>query len=460
MSTADTATFELPGFQGDLFYPGDSGYDEARSVFNGMIDRRPLVIARCASPVDVVAAVNLARDQGITLSVYGGGHGVTGSAVVDGGICVDLRGLKGISVDPEAQTVRAEGGLTWGEFDAATAEHGLVVTGGRVPGTGIAGLALGSGSGWVERKFGFACDNLIEAEVVTADGRIVRASESENADLFWGLRGGGGNFGIVTAFHFRLHPLPPVILAGMLVWPAAMGSDLLKFYRDFMLAAPDEVGGGLAFITAPPAPFVPPEVQGHPVVAIVVSYAGDVEEGERVLAPLREWGPPAIDLVEPMPYTALQGLIEPANPHGMQNYWTADFYGSLPDEAIDVLVAGATEPVSPLTQILVVPGGGAISRVPEDAMAFGERHAQWNIHYLAMWPDPADSPTNIEYTRSLSGSMKPWAAGRVYLNFIGDEGSARVESAFGKEKYERLQALKTKWDPDNLFCHNQNIKPG
>jgi FAD/FMN-containing dehydrogenase len=250
-----------------------------------------------------------------------------------------------------------------------------------------------------------------------------------------------------------------VILAGMLVWPAAMGSDLLKFYRDFMLGAPDEVGGGMAFITAPPAPFVPPEVQGHPVVAIVVSYAGDVEEGERVLAPLREFGPPAIDLVEPMPYLALQGLIEPANPHGMHNYWTADFYDSLPDEAIDVLVAGATEPVSPLAQILVVPGGGAISRVAEDAMAFGERHAEWNIHYLSMWPDPADSPTNIEYTRSLSGSMKQWAAGGVYLNFIGDEGSARVESAFGAEKYARLQALKTKWDPDNLFCHNQNIKP-
>jgi FAD/FMN-containing dehydrogenase len=418
-----------------------------------------VLIARCATQVDVVAAVNLARDQGITRSVYGGGHGVTGAAVVDGGICVDLRGMKGISIDPEARTVRAEGGVNWGEFDAATTEHGLVVTGGRVPSTGIAGLALGSGSGWLERKFGFVCDNLIEAEVVTADGRIVRASESENADLFWGLRGGGGNFGIVTAFHFQLHPLPPVVLAGMLVWPAAMGSDLLKFYRDFMLAAPDEVGGGVAFITAPPAPFVPPEVQGHPVIGVVVSYAGDVEEGERVLAPLREFGPPAIDLVEPMPYLALQSLIEPANPHGMQNYWTADFYDSLPDEAIEVLVAGATDPVSPLTQILVVPGGGAISRVAEDAMAFGERHAEWNIHYLSMWPDPADSPTNIEYTRNLSGSMKQWAAGGVYLNFIGDEGSARVESAFGPEKYARLQALKTTWDPDNLFCHNQNIKP-
>jgi FAD/FMN-containing dehydrogenase len=460
MATTGTETFELPGFRGELFYPGDAGYDDARALFNAMIDRRPVLIARCADADDVVAAVNLARNQGITLSVYGGGHGVTGAAVVDGGICVDLRGMKGISVDPQAQTVRAEGGLTWGEFDAATAEHGLAVTGGRVPSTGIAGLALGSGSGWIERKFGFTCDNLIQAEVVTADGRKVVASETENADLFWGLRGGGGNFGVVTAFHFRLHPVPPLMLAGMLIYPAAIGSDLVRFYRDFMLAAPDEVGGGMAFITAPPAPFVPPEVQGHPVIAIVVSYAGPVEEGERVLAPLREFGPPAIDLVEPMPYVALQGLIEPGNPHGMHNYWTADFYETLPDEAVDVFVAGATSPVSPLTQILLVPGGGAISRVPDDAMAFGQRHAEWNIHYLSMWPDPADSPTNIEYTRNLSGSMKPYAAGGVYLNFIGDEGQERVESAFGAEKYARLQALKTKWDPDNLFCHNQNIKPG
>jgi FAD/FMN-containing dehydrogenase len=331
MSSADTATFELPGFQGDLFYPGGSGYDAARAVFNAMIDRRPALIARCANADDVVAAVNLAREQGIPLSVYGGGHGVTGAAVVDGGICIDLRGMKGVRVDPDAQTVRAEGGLNWGELDAATTEHGLAVTGGRVPDTGIAGLALGSGSGWLERKFGFTCDNLIEAEVVTADGRKMVASATENADLFWGLRGGGGNFGIVTAFHFQLHPLPPVVLAGMLIHPAAVGAELLRFYRDFMLAAPDEVGGGVAFITAPPAPFVPPEVQGHPIVAIVVSYAGPVEDGERVLAPLREWGPPAIDLVEPMPYVALQALIEPGNPHGMHNYWTADFYDTLPD---------------------------------------------------------------------------------------------------------------------------------
>jgi FAD/FMN-containing dehydrogenase len=458
MATTGTTTFELPGFKGSLFYPGEPGYDEARAVFNAMIDRHPSLIARCATDDDVVAAVNLARQQGISLSVYGGGHGVTGSAVIDDGICVDLRGLKGISVDPATQTVRAEGGLTWGEFDAATTEHGLAVTGGRVMSTGIAGLALGSGSGWLERKFGYTCDNLIKAEVVTADGRKVVASETENPDLFWGLRGGGGNFGIVTAFHFQLLPIPPLLLGGLLIFPAEVGRDLVRFYRDFMLGAPDEVGGGVAFITAPPAPFVPPEVQGHPVIGMVVTYCGDPDEGARVVAPLREFGP-AVDLLEPMPYVAVQQLLEPANPHGMQNYWTADFYDTLPDDAVDTLVEHATKPVSPLGQVILVPGGGAVSRVPEDAMAFGQRHSQWNIHYLSMWMDPADDPTNIDFTRAISGAMKPFAAGRVYLNFIGEEGQARVESGYGPEKYARLQALKREWDPDNLFCHNQNIKP-
>ena len=242
MATTGTQTFELPGFGGQLFHPGDDGYDEARAVFNGMIDRRPVLIARCASTNDVVAAVNLAREQDLPLSVYGGGHGVTGSAVVDAGVCVDLRGMKRIEVDPQAKLAHAEGGLTWGEFDAATTEHGLAVTGGRVPSTGIAGLALGSGSGWLERKFGFTCDNLVEAEVVTADGRVVTASDSENPDLFWGLRGGGGNFGIVTRFTFRLHEVGPVLLAGMLIWPAAQAGELVRFWRDFMTGAPDEVG--------------------------------------------------------------------------------------------------------------------------------------------------------------------------------------------------------------------------
>jgi FAD/FMN-containing dehydrogenase len=455
----DVVTFELSGFKGQVLRPDDDGYDEARRIFNGMIDRRPALIGRCSDADDVVVLVNLARENHLPISVYGGGHGVTGSAVVDAGICADMRGMKGVTVDPEARTVRAEAGLTWGEFDAATQEHGLAVTGGRVSDTGIAGLTLGSGSGWLERKLGFVCDNMLAAEVVTADGRKVMASEDENPDLFWALRGGGGNFGVVTAFHFRLYPIGPIVLGGMLIWPAAMAGELVRFYRDFMAGARDEVGSALAFITAPPAPFVPEPVRGQPVVGIVICYSGPVEEGEEAIRPLREFGPPGIDLVQPMPYVAVQRLIDEGNPKGMQNYWSADFLTDLPDEAVDVLVEHATRPVSPLTQILLVPGGGAISRVDEDATAFGQRNAPWNAHFLSIWPDPADNERNIAYTRAIATAMKPWTTGRAYLNFIGDEGLGRVEAAYGPERYARLQAIKATWDPENLFRHNQNIPP-
>ena len=460
MAEQSVATrFEPDGFSGELVRPDDESYDAARQVFNGMIDRRPVLIARCSTAEDVAAIVNLAREEDLPLSIYGGGHGVTGSAVVDAGICIDLRPMKGIAVDPAARVVRAEGGLTWGELDAATQEHGLAVTGGRVTDTGIAGLALGSGSGWLERKLGYTCDNLVRAEVVAADGRQVVASEEENADLFWGLRGGGGNFGVVTAFHFRLHPVGPIVLGGMLMYPAAMARDLVRFYRDYMLTAPDEVGSGLAFITAPPADFVPEPVRGQPVVGVIVCYVGPVEEGEELLRPLREFGPPGVDLVQPMPYVAVQQMLDPASPKGMQNFWTADFLAELPDEAVEVLVEHATRPVSPLTQILLVPMGGALARVDEEAMAFGQRAARWNTHYLSMWPDPATSEENIAYTRAIAGAMKPWTTGRAYLNFIGDEGKDRVEAAFGAEKYARLQKVKDKWDPGKLFRHNQNIPP-
>jgi len=418
--TRATSTLDLPGFTGELLHPGDAGYDEARKVFNGMIDRRPALIARCATADDVVAAVNLAREQDLPLSVYGGGHGVTGAAVCDAGVCVDMRGMKRIDVDPEQQRVRAEAGLTWGEFDAATQEHGLAVTGGRVTDTGIAGLALGSGSGWLERKLGFTCDNLLEAEVVTADGRKVVASADENPDLFWGLRGGGGNFGIVTAFHLRLHPIGPIVLGGMLMSPSAMARELVSFWRDFMLAAPDEVGSGLAFITAPPADFVPEPVRGQPVIGCILCYAGPVEDGERALAPLREFGPPGLDLVEPMPYTAVQQLIDAANPKGLLNYWSADFVSGLPDDAIEVWAEHATKPVSPMSQMLILAGGGAIARVPDDATAFGRRDAPFNIHYLSLWQDPADTERNIAYVRDFATAMKPWTTGFAYLNFFGD----------------------------------------
>jgi FAD/FMN-containing dehydrogenase len=449
---------EIPGFSGTLTVPGDARYDETRAVFNGMIDRKPAVIAACTTADDVVAVVNYARENTFPLSVYGGGHGVTGAAVVDAGVVCDMRAMKSISVDPEKKTVRAEAGLTWGEFDAATQEHGLAVTGGRVTTTGIAGLALGSGSGWLERKFGFTCDNLLEAEVVTADGRKVVASPKENPDLYWGLRGGGGNFGIVTAFHLRLHDLGPIVFGGMLAFPPDRGVELMRIYRDFVANAPDEVGSGLAFICAPPEDFVPKEVQGQPMIGVVCCYAGPVEDGEKAFQPLRDLGP-VIDLTGPMPYTAHQSLLDGGAPKGMQNYWTADFYEDLPDDAIDALVAKATKPVSPLTQVIVVPMGGAIARVDDDETAFGERNARFNIHYLSMWADPSENETNIAFTKDLAATMRPWSTGGVYLNFIGDEGMSRVEAGFGKAKWQRLREIKKKWDPDNFFRINQNIPP-
>jgi FAD/FMN-containing dehydrogenase len=454
-----TTTHDIPGFRGELISNGDAGYDEARAVFNGMVDRRPALVAVCTCTDDVIAAIGYARQRGVPLSVFGGGHGVTGAAVVDGGVVVDMRGMKGVTVDPAARTVRVEAGLNWGELDAATQAHGLAVTGGRVPDTGVAGLALGSGSGWLERKLGFTCDNLLAAEVVTADGRVVTASADEHPELFWGLRGGGGNFGVVTAFELQLHPIGPFVYGGMLAWPAAMAGDVVRFWRDFMLDAPDEVGSALAFITAPPLDFVPEPVRGHPVVGCIVCYAGDPSEGEAVMRSLREFGPPGLDVLGEMPYVAVQDLITEANPHGRRNYWSADFLAELPDEAVDVLVEHATRPVSPFSTMLLVAGGGAIARVPEDATAFGERSAPFNTHYLSMWEGPADDDVNIAYTRAIAGAMKPWTTGRVYLNYIGDEGLHRVEASFGERKYARLQALKAEWDPDNVFCHNQNIKP-
>ncbi|HVQ87843.1 MAG TPA: FAD-binding oxidoreductase [Actinomycetes bacterium] len=459
MSATNASIIDAAEFHGRLIHPGDATYDESRSVFNALIDRSPAVIARCHDVSDVVTAVRAARAKELPLSVYGGGHGVTGSAVIDAGICIDMRDLDAISVNAAEQTAVVGAGCTWGQVDAATQEHGLAVTGGRVSSTGVAGLTLGSGSGWLERKLGFTCDNLLSVQVVTADARVVTASETENADLFWALRGGGGNFGIATEFTFRVSPIGPIVLGGLLLYPAAMATDVVRHWRDFMMDAPDEVGSGLAFITAPPADFVPEPARGKPVIGIIICYAGDIEAGQKVLAPLLEFGPPAVNMVQPMPYVAVQQMIDHGNEKGANNYWSGDFIAELPDKAVDALIDVATVPVSPMTQVILVRGGGAIARVAEDDTAFGQRDAAWNIHYLSMWTDDADTDKNIAYTRELVASLKPWTTGRLYLNFIGDEGPGRVAAAFGPEKFEKLQQLKAKWDPDNLFRNNQNIPP-
>ncbi len=440
---------------GQVIRPSDSGYDAARTVFNGMIDRRPGLIARPADTADVQRCVRFAREHELLVSVNCGGHSVQGYGVCDAGLMIDLANMKSVKVDPQSRVASAEAGVNWGEFDAATQEHGLAVTGGRASSTGIAGLTLGSGSGWLERKLGYTVDNLLGCEVVTADGRVLRASESENADLFWGLRGGGGNFGIVTRFEYRLHPIGPIVYGGQYAFPRIPA--VLKAYRDFMESAPDDVGGAAALITAPHEEFVPPPVRGMPVMGVVVCYTGKPEDGPAAYKPILDLNP-AVNMAQPMPYTAVQQMLEASNPHGMRNYWKADMYPELPDEAIDALLEAAASPPSPLTTILVQPLGGAVHRVPDDASAMGWRKAKWALHILGMWEDAADDEKNIEWVRNIDRVMKPWAQEAAYLNYLMDEGDQRIKDSFGAH-YDRMVALKNKYDPTNFFRLNQNIKP-
>jgi FAD/FMN-containing dehydrogenase len=446
-------------FAGELVRPGDESYDRLRQVFNGMIDRRPRLIARCTGALDVAAAVEHAHENRLPLAVFGGGHGVRGHAVCDEGIVIDLRPMKGCVIDQAARTAHAQAGLTWGELDAKTQAFGLAVTGGRVSSTGIAGLTLGSGSGWLERKLGLSADNLLSAELVLADGRIVTASEREHRDLFWALRGGSGNFGVVTSFEFRLHEVGPIVLGGIVLHPASRGPALMRLFRDFMAAAPDEVGGAVALVTAPPDPLLPDAVRGKPAAALIACYAGSVDEGERILAPLRQFGPPALDMVAPMQYTQLQRLLDQSNPAGRFNYWGGDFLTGLPDDAIEIFCAAHRAAPSPHSMLVVLPGGGQLARVPDDTMALGQRTAPFNTHLIAMWEDPADSEANIRWIRDLGAASRPYTTGGGFLNFLGEEGAARVRRAFGEEKYRRLVEIKDRYDPHNLFRLNQNIPP-
>lgn len=448
-------------FSGELMQPGDGGFDEARLVWNGLHDRHPALIARCNTPEDVVAAVNFAREHDLEVAVRGGGHSAPGYATCDDGIVIDLSPMNKVEVDPEAKTARAEAGTTWGEFDAATQEHGLAVTGGRFSTTGIAGLTLGSGSGWLERKCGLTADNLVSAELVTAAGERVTASADENPDLFWGLRGGSGNFGIVTSFTYRLHDVGPIIYGGMMLATPDRARDTLAFMRDYMAEAPDDLGGGVAFINAPPAPFVPAELQHQPAVGVIVCWTGSPEEGERVVAPIRNVMKPVVDIVQPMPYTALQSMLDEGGPKGIRGYMKAEFLEDLDDELIDKLVEHGGKRPGPLVQLLMEPMGGAISRVGEDDTALGRRDVPWCYHALALWmePDQETADAHVGWAKTLSEDVKPHTVEGVYLNYTSDEGEERVRSSYGPVKYDRLVALKDRYDPDNVFHLNQNIRP-
>jgi FAD/FMN-containing dehydrogenase len=448
-------------FRGALVGPDDAGFNEARMVWNGMFDRRPRLIARCSGAADVIAAVNFARENALAVAVRGGGHSASGFGTCDDGLVIDLSPMKGIRVDPAARTVRAEAGLTWGEFDRETQAFGLAVTGGRFSTTGIAGLTLGSGSGWLERKCGLTADNLISADIVTADGSLLTASAGENEELFWGLRGGGGNFGVVTSFEYRLHEIGPIIYGGMLVCPPDRAGEVLRFMRDYMKDAPEDLGCAVAFVSAPPEPFVPPEMHFQPVLGIVVCWTGSMEEGERVLAPIREVASPLMDMVQPMPYTALQSMLDGGGPHGIRGYMKAEFLPDLGDEVVEKIVAGGSSRPGPLVQLLMEPMGGAIGRVGDDDTALGRRDVPWCYHALAMWmePDAETAEAHIAWARGLAEDLKPHVVDGVYLNYTSDEGEDRVRSSYGEEKYARLVALKDRYDPENLFRLNQNIRP-
>jgi len=442
-------------FEGELLEPGDDGYDEARVLHNAMIDRKPRLIVRCRGSADVVAGVLLARETGLPLAIKSGGHGVNGHAVCDDGIVLDLSPMKRIDVDSEARVARAQPGVIWAEFDAATQAHGLATTGGRVTTTGVAGLTLGAGSGWLERMYGFTSHNLLSAEVVTADGRVVHASDSENEDLLWGLRGGGGNFGVVTQFEYRLHEVGPMVTGGMLLWPFEQAGEVMRFHRDWMESAPDEVTGASVVLLAPPEPFVPAELQGKPVVAVIPISFGDPE----LLQPIREFGSPFADLVGPMPYTAVQTLIDPPNQPGNLNYWKAEAIDELSDELIDLVVEHAATISSPFTVALFQPLGGALDRLDPGLTAINPRPGKWIGHAIGVWMTEAQTDSQMAWVRKWGEITKPYTGAGVPLTFSADTGDERVRATFGDEKYARLVALKDKYDPENLFRLNQNIPP-
>jgi FAD/FMN-containing dehydrogenase len=446
-------------FSGDVREPGDPGYDEARQVFNAMIDRRPAVIARCATSADVAAAVNAAREHGLVVAVRCGGHSFSGLSTCDDGMVIDLGGLASVDVDVAARTARADGGLRWGKFDAATQAHGLHTPGGRVTTTGLGGFTTGGGYGWTSSRYGLACDNLLSAEVVLADGSIVRASEREHADLFWAIRGGGGNFGIVTEFEFRLHELGPAVLAGLTMFPLSRAAQVLPAWRDWADAAPDELSTGCAVITAPPEPFVPPGLRGKPVLGIPVLWVGDPAAGAAAAAFLRSLGP-AVDHIGPMPYTAFQAALDPISPWGVRSYARGEYMRELSDAAIGTFLSHAEALAvtgAPLSQLVIFRIGQSIGRVPDEATAFSHRDARYLFHPISVWTDPAGDAEMIAASRAFAAAMRPFSTGAAYLNFT-PEGD-RVRDAYGDAKYQRLVAVKNRYDPANLFRLNQNIVP-
>ncbi|MFF7054244.1 FAD-binding oxidoreductase [Streptomyces griseorubiginosus] len=440
---------------GDVFAPPDPGYDEARTVFNAMIDRRPAVIAQCVSEDDVARAVRFGRELDLPIAVRGGGHSVAGMAVNDGGLVVDLRHMRAVAVDPVARAVRVAGGATMSDLDRACEPHALATTGGRASTTGVGGFVLGGGSGWLDRWCGLAVDNLLGVDLVTADGERVHASADEHSDLFWALHGGGGNFGIATGITLKLHPLPEFSIALLLYLPE-FGPEVVRTYRDLIAHAPDEASGGIIYLTGPPEEFVPPHLVGSLLCGVLLTYAGPEQDMRKLAEPLLAL-PHETEVVGAMPYADVQCMID--DPPGMRNYWSAEYLTGLTDTFVDLYCARAESmPVPTGTIHVLFPQGGAIAEGPHE-YPVPYRDAPWAVHPFAMWEDPADDARSIQWVRDVRADAQPWSTGDVYLNFIGDEGADRVTAGVGAENAHRLAEVKGRYDPDNVFRFNHNIRP-
>jgi hypothetical protein len=439
--------------QGALLCSGEAGYNDARQIWNGMIDRRPALIACCRGVADVISAVTFARKHQLLVAVRGGGHNVAGNAVCEGGLMIDLSGMRSIRADPVQRTARAEPGATWGEFDRETQAFGLATPGGQISTTGVAGLTLGGGWGHLARRYGLVSDNLISADLVTADGEFLTVSKTQHPDLFWGLRGGGGNFGVVTSLEYRLHPVGPV-LAGVVAYPMERAKDALRLFRDLTAVAPDELASDIVLITMP---------DGTPVVGMVVCYTGPSENGERLLKSLKTFSPLLMDSIGPMAYTSAQKLVDDFYPKGLQNYWKSSFLGQISDEAIDTIVHYCANRPSPMCHGLIEHQlGGAVNRIGNDETAFNHRNLEYSFMSIGQCADANETEACVRWARKFWEAMQPYSTGGVYVNYLGresDEGADRVKAAYGPEKYQRLVALKNKYDPTNLFRLNQNIRP-
>lgn len=445
--------------RGPLLLSGDPGYDEARAIWNAMIDRRPALIARCLGVADVVTGVNFAREHGLPLSIKGGGHNISGLAVCDGGLMLDMSLMRGVWVDPMRRTARAQAGCLLGDVDRETQIHGLAAVLGFVSNTGIAGLTLGGGFGYLTRRFGWICDNVLSMDVVTADGRVVRASERENSDLFWGLRGGGGNFGVVTSFEYELHPVGPEVMAGAIAWRGQDAHEVLEMCRTLTEQAPPELTCVAALRKAPPAPWLPKDVHGQPIVALFVCYTGSVKEGERRVAPIKAFGSPVGDILQARSYVSQQSLLDATQPKGRRYYWKSEYLPRLEPEMLAKAIEHAERIVSPHSAILLFPLDGALNGLPEDHSPAGNRDAASVLNITASWENAEDDKANIEWARSAWRDMRRFSTGGTYINFLTEEeGDERIHAAYGKN-YDRLVEVKTKWDPGNLFRMNKNIAP-